>query len=50
MAAIYEWADHPHERVSLMRVRAGITDHAQAPPFPRAPTPFAEKPGQAPDR
>jgi DMSO/TMAO reductase YedYZ molybdopterin-dependent catalytic subunit len=25
---IYEWADRPHERVSLMRVRARITDPA----------------------
>jgi DMSO/TMAO reductase YedYZ molybdopterin-dependent catalytic subunit len=31
---IYEWADHPHEPVTMMRVRARITDPAPAATIP----------------
>jgi DMSO/TMAO reductase YedYZ molybdopterin-dependent catalytic subunit len=31
---IYEWADRPHERVDLMRVRARITDPARGATIP----------------
>ena len=33
---MYQWADRPHERVTLMRVRARITDPAPAPRRRRA--------------
>jgi DMSO/TMAO reductase YedYZ molybdopterin-dependent catalytic subunit len=35
---IYEWADRPHERVSLMRVRARITDPAPGTTIPAGTT------------
>ena len=48
---IYEWPDRPHEPVSLMRVRARITDPAAGvDPQPPAPTPCAARPGREPAR
>ena len=47
---IYEWPDRAHEPVTLMRVRARITDPAAGAMIATGGTPFAERPGQAPDR
>ena len=48
---MYEWPDRPHEPVTLMRVRARITDPAPAArPSPPAPTRSAARPGPAPAR
>ena len=46
---MYEWPDRPHEAVSLMRVRARITDPAAGVDSqPRAPTRCAARPGRGP--
>ena len=46
---IYQWPDRPHEPVTLMRVRARITDPAPGSVHrPRRPTPSAGRPGPAP--
>ena len=46
---MYEWPDRPHEPVSLMRVRARITEPAAGIDHqPRAHTPCAARPGREP--
>ena len=46
---IYQWPDRPHEPVSLMRVRARITDPAPGvDPSPSGPTRSEARPGRAP--
>ena len=47
---MYEWPDRPHEPVSLMRVRARITDPAPARSSPPARTPCAARHGREPGR
>ena len=45
---IYEWPDRPHEPVTLMRVRARITDPAPGSIIDAAPTRSAGRRGRAP--
>ena len=47
---IYEWPDRPHEPVTLMRVRARITDPAPAAVLAPARTRSAARPGPGPAR
>ena len=44
---MYEWPDRPHEAVSLMRVRARITDPRARVASPSGRTRCAARPGRA---
>ena len=47
---MYEWSDRPHEPVTLMRVRARITEPAPGAVIPAGRTPCAGRPGRGRDR
>jgi len=47
---MYQWADRPHERVTLMRVRARITDPARGATIPAGIYIVRGKAGRASDR